>query len=212
MKTKIIQGDLWSHGQDSWIWPEEDTVAFRWISREHNLTEEVLNFCNKFNGCIIAGAHAGFYVKHYAREFNLVYAIEPEATNFYCLVNNIQELNVVKIQAALSSNNRLVSLYTNELCNTGGFTVSEEGFKRTPTITIDSLSGEINLIHLDVEGHELDVLLGASKTIQEYSPVIIMETLDPYNWKDAEDYLLNEYNYKIAKKLPHDTIYIKEIK
>ena len=54
-------------------------------------------------------------------------------------------------------------------------------------ITLDSfnLQKSVSLIHLDVEGHEAEVLKGAKATIQASRPIIITEGYD--KWPDPED-------------------------
>jgi hypothetical protein len=45
--------------------------------------------------------------------------------------------------------------------------------------SLDSLGiGNVDLIKIDVEGFEVEVILGAHETIRKYKPVIIMECLD----------------------------------
>ncbi len=52
--------------------------------------------------------------------------------------------------------------------------------KETPSITIDNFVKEnniqrIDLIKIDTDGHELEVLKGASESIKKFKPYIIME-------------------------------------
>lgn len=72
--------------------------------------------------------------------------------------------------------------------------------------TLDSFNlKDIDFIKLDVEGHELKVLLGAKSLIEKYSPTIVIEENgSQVLWgkgkqNDALDYLIS-INYKIVKK------------
>jgi hypothetical protein len=56
----------------------------------------------------------------------------------------------------------------------GGVHVNGEG--HIPTIRIDDLNlTDCNLMQLDVEGYELNALLGAAKTIDKFKPVLCVE-------------------------------------
>ncbi len=61
--------------------------------------------------------------------------------------------------------------------NPGSAFVSSEGDIPIRLEKIDNLtlSGGLDFIKIDIEGHEYDALLGGSKTIGKYKPVIIFE-------------------------------------
>lgn len=72
--------------------------------------------------------------------------------------------------------------------------------------TLDSFNlKDIDFIKLDVEGHELKVLVGAKSLIEKYSPTIVIEENgSQVLWgkgkeNDALDYLIS-LNYKIVNK------------
>ena len=51
-----------------------------------------------------------------------------------------------------------------------------KGDDRVEARTIDSFGfSDVSLMKIDVEGHEAEVLFGAGKTIDTFSPVIIIE-------------------------------------
>ena len=61
----------------------------------------------------------------------------------------------------------------------------------------------IDLIKIDVEGHELRVLQGAKETLQKYKPAIFIEILEHSdNQKETHEYLTN-MGYRLEKQLPH---------
>mmetsp|Transcript_38406 Transcript_38406/g.80799 ORF Transcript_38406/g.80799 Transcript_38406/m.80799 type:complete len:315 (-) Transcript_38406:451-1395(-) len=74
--------------------------------------------------------------------------------------------------------------------------------------TIDSFNLEsVSLLHLDVEGHEGQVLVGARETIEKFRPIIITEGF--YIWpnpKDTNDQhvlaVLTELGYNSATEIP----------
>lgn len=68
-------------------------------------------------------------------------------------------------------------------------------FVRLDSMTFDNIS----VIKIDVEGHELNVLLGAENTIGEHRPIIIIEIF-PDKMKEVEA-LLNVYDYYRTEQL-----------
>ena len=76
--------------------------------------------------------------------------------------------------------------------------------------TLDSLNlhNGVSLLHLDVEGHEGDLLLGAHMTIQSNRPIIITEGYDVWDPipKDENDRLvaavMNSLGYTHATEIP----------
>ena len=99
----------------------------------------------------------------------------------------------------------------------GGVILDKRGNRKKPKVpvqqkTLDSFNfSNVDYIKIDVEGHELKVLKGATNTIKKYNPLIIMEENgSAVLWKkgksnEAIDYLLS-LNYKIVDKWKNDYI------
>ena len=188
----------------NWMWPSDDKGAWQWLLYESKLPERILAHVTNFDTCIHAGAHCGFYAKQYAYKFRHVFAVEPQCRNFYCLTHNVPEVNVVKIQACLSNVRQMVSLYTDDYTNSGGYYVTPgDDFL---CIKMDDLVGKVGLIHLDVEGHEEFALQGGQRILAEHHPVVVLETIPNYDYKPAENYL-KKFGYEVAESLEHDKIY-----
>ena len=199
-------GGFYCHDKHVWLWPVNDRGAWDWMCMEPHLPSEVVRHVKERSGCIIAGAHAGFYTKQYAHEFNKVLAFEPHPTNFACLVDNVEEDNVTKLQLILSDKAQFYGLKSDDPQNSGGYYVVE-GYNYLAT-TIDSIcSSHIGLIHLDVEGHELEVLIGGSETIDRFSPTIVLENTYA-KYPLAERFLL-DMGYRVAERLRFDSIFVR---
>lgn len=206
MSTELRLKSTHIHDQSEWWWPEIDTQAWKLIEQETYLPQQVLKHVSNFTGCIHVGAHAGFFTKQYAKRFHKVYAIEPHPVNFHCLVNNINEENVIKLQVCFSDHSHLACLWSDNFANSGGYRV-------TPgndflCITMDSLNTDIGLIHVDVEGYEYFVLKGGQKILETYKPVVCIDTSSDYDSQQAIDLLL-DYGYDITQILPRYTIFKK---
>ena len=101
-----------------------------------------------------------------------------------------------------------------------------EGFKseKVPVSTLDNylevnqIKDCIDFIKIDVEGHELEVIYGAEKTIQNYRPVILCESenrhLKPHG-KSTEEFIkfmqLHKYQVYTISKLTFELLEVDEI-
>jgi FkbM family methyltransferase len=150
-----------------------------------------------------AGANVGSYSVRAAASGMKVYSFEPNPENVKVLRRNA-EINHVSIdlfECALGSAEGEVRLSPNGALSR----VSADGAVHVPVHTLDSFDlPRVDLLKVDVEGHELEVLKGAGRTIERFHPDIIIEMHD---WLDAEgqasllDMLLkNGYRIKYVDK------------
>jgi FkbM family methyltransferase len=151
------------------------------------------------------GANLGSYVVPLAKQHPYLQfeAFEPQRIVYYQLCANVflnRLSNVYTHNVGLSSEQRVTSYvlpnYAEET-NIGAFSIdfetrakdyevrSEGVTERMIIIPLDSMQYEkVRLIKIDVEGHELSVLLGAEHTLREnnYPPIIF----EAWTWKFPE--------------------------
>jgi FkbM family methyltransferase len=163
--------------RDGFLWPDDDTACWEWLQNEIDAPLLISKFCKEKAVVVQAGGNCGLFIKEYSKLFNMVYTFEPDPKNFYCLVNNVPERNVVKLQACLGNSRQLLGLKIKKY-NAGVTRVSNDpGY--IPTMLIDDLSlVSCDLIHLDIEGYEFFALQGAVETIKRCKPIIVIEWLN----------------------------------
>jgi FkbM family methyltransferase len=177
----------------------------------------VSQFCKNKKTVVQAGGWCGIYPQIYSEIFETVYTFEPDPVNFYCLVQNVKNSNVMKFQSCLGADHTLVSVKMNEETarkkghNTGTFQVTGEG--KVPVLKIDDLAlTACDLIHLDIEGFEGFALQGAMETIRKFKPVICLEINGlgkQYGWGVDEIYkFLESIDYKFEIKTESDDIFL----
>jgi FkbM family methyltransferase len=114
-----------------------------------------------------------------------VIAFEPSPKAFLCLsktasYNNIKNCKI--INKALGSQTGSISFVESEFL-AGSYVAAdaaEQSNAQVELTTLDAVAEELkldrlDLLKIDVEGFELDVLLGATKTIEKFKPKIFME-------------------------------------
>lgn len=147
--------------------------------------DEWVGFANHKRVCLQAGGNLGLYPKVYSHFFDKVYTFEPDKVSFDILVSNIKDRsNINYSNKALSSKSGWAHLNVHNRNNNGTHRIvgvednyREEDAFTIQSITIDSLEMPVlDLIHLDVEGHEEEVIMGAKETIKRCRPAIILET------------------------------------
>lgn len=188
-----------------WLWPDEDHETWfgireDWIKSHH---EKYFKHLDNFRVAIQAGGCCGVYPRMLAQRFKTVYTFEPVPAAFHCLVNNNQLEKVIKLQIALGDRVGQTALtYINN--SVGMSQVNNEVKGMIPMMTIDSFNfQDVDLIALDVEGHEYQALKGAQETIAKWKPVIIIEATNVEKEK-----LILPHGYEKVDTTGHaDTIY-----
>lgn len=157
------------------------------------------------NYCIIdCGAHIGdgaipiaHALAYFGRSDIIVYAIEPSEykCNFIkeiARINNIHNIKVLNY--GLSNDINKYSLIYPEI-STGGTRCGYLDINGINFVTIDYLcesiiDNKIGIIHLDIEGHEIKALQGASNTLNKYKPYLSLENFsdNKYNNLLPDDY------------------------
>lgn len=197
------------------IWrPKSDVTGVAWIQAEGWIPEYLVKTCNELGvplkNVLHAGGNIGLYARAFAKHFENVYTFEPEAENFRCLnLNCAKFTNIFAFRAALGNTNTPISLANRDTDNCGTWQIAEQG--DIPTIKIDNLNVELNLIHLDVEGFELFALKGGINTIRKYRPLIAFENMEHskcYGYSRIDiDTFLKSLGYNMSAEYANEIMY-----
>lgn len=155
------------------------------ITLQHMYFEDGLklipyNILQNFTGktCFDLGAYNGDSLVSFLKyDFRSIYAVEPSV----CACKKIKDFvsanelkNVCIIQSLISNEHGSV-----------GFVEDDQGSRKdstssyfVPCTTIDTLVKDscenVGLIKMDIEGHELNALVGAKNTIKKHKPVLLI--------------------------------------
>lgn len=136
---------------------------------------------------IDVGANIGTYAIAFSRLVGpegRIIALEPVPTTFRLLTANVGALpthNITLLNIAASDRLTCVSMNVptldSGLDNLYQSRIVEEGSLSVLTFPLDSfgIDRPIRLIKVDVEGHEMKVLRGASRLIERDRPILILE-------------------------------------
>jgi len=154
------------------------------------------------------GAHVGTYTWSVAPYCKEVIAFEPTRHNYNMMCANIALANLShKVQThniGLSSEDTYLTFHERDSDGgTNGFDTPYLGEGNTQRLQVKQLDSfiieDIGLIKIDVEGHELEVLKGALRTIQMNGfPPILFECWDIPELKEPLWNFLNSMGYNIS--------------
>jgi FkbM family methyltransferase len=170
--------------------------------------------------CIDIGANQGMYSKKILEDTDLrVIAIEPMPQSFEKLQNmkNQYPDRMYIFDVALGNHNHPSRIYfdspTSELATTSAIALDVPYLSNVSSIEIKVLTldtvlennfgdlREVDLIKIDVEGSEIEVLEGATRTIMKYKPKFIQVE---HNWHHL---FTSQTLHSISRILPKYDVY-----
>lgn len=193
-KTKQCKhGTFTYHDNDYWIGGNLEATGE--YSEEE--VQKLLALIPEDAKVVEVGANIGTITVPLAKKAHTVFAFEPEPTNAELLKQNLLDSGVsskvFEFPAALGDHmghaNLPVLDYSQPKVNGGAVALlsedasgdGNETIVSVPIYTLDSYTefGKIDLIKIDVEGHELEVLKGARETIARDRPRLYVENDRP---------------------------------
>lgn len=145
------------------------------------------------------GAHQGFYTLlavELVGENGGVHAFEPTPSNFEVLQANTKDIKFSVVNnLALSGQIGRIDFYISPMGSSEYNSINPEGLEIAKKISVQTTTLDdyvkkctisIDMVKIDVEGHELEVLRGAISLLNDQSPIVIIEYI-PHKWKTFEE-------------------------
>lgn len=199
-----------------WYWPEGYTGhAKRYLGKGVRPLDEFLSLIktNRRGVIVQAGGHVGVWPQRLSERFDRVYTFEPEPRNFQALVANVAgNPYVFPARGVLGNERGPVDLNVHGH-NSGGHHMRLAA-GATPLYRIDDLAlDRCDAIILDVEGAEIEALLGAERTLAQHRPWTMVEMRGHIAKKvgrGTDDDLrgfLRDMGYTLHRTLVHDEVW-----
>lgn len=159
------------------------------------------------------GANIGSHTLYWAKERQAkkIYSFEPFKRMFDILKKNI-ELNSLEDTVTIFNvglSDEVVHASPNVVFegNLGGTSFVKNNSGESLLKPLDSFEFEekIDLVKIDVEGHEVQVLKGAVNTLKKHRPIIVIET---FTNKAAVDDILSKLGYRLFDTIREGEDYI----
>jgi len=168
--------------------------------------DRAVSLCGRRRTCVQAGAHAGLWARKLAGLFDVVMAFEPEQMLYACAVRNLSaQANVFVHPTALSDSTGDAAMRPS--VSAGSWRLEPGGSATASTVRLDELGlDDVDVVFLDVEGHERQALEGAIDTVRRCRPVLQVEML-PRARASIEEFMARE-GYGLAARAGKDEVYV----
>ena len=151
------------------------------------------------------GAYIGLHTLTISKLAKSVISFEPQPLIHQCLKNTLEKQKIKNVKlyhTALSNKNGTTNIHTNNNGDASLEGIRDIKFAMSFPVDMNTLDNynidKINLIKIDVEGHEWEMLEGASNTILKNKPIIILETFKTKkNINNLNKFIL-QYNYNLT--------------
>lgn len=136
--------------------------------------ENILKLSSKEN-FLDLGAYDGDTINefiNYAGDYLSITALEPDRKNFKKLKANTSGIPHLSLYNAASGSHCGTTVFD---CKGGRSSyVTEKGKEQVQMMTVDSLEKDFTYIKMDVEGNELETIIGAKNTIASHKPKMLI--------------------------------------
>ena len=189
------------------------------IGYQEEQRNRALAHVKEFEIAVDCGAHVGLWSRDLSKFFNKLYSFEPAIEFYECLKKNIISANTTIYNLALGSQSATGEMViTKHYNNSGGSyvlpNINKTAYKtdiiqKIKLVDLDSFDlPRLDFFKIDVEGNNLDVLIGAEKTLERCNPVICIEISEEEKDKRLGK-LLTKLNFKLVDVVKKEYIFMK---
>ena len=201
-----------------WVLPQSTQLDLRWFAEEGgcrpHVVEAALRHTDGRRMAIDVGAHVGSWTIPLSRAFEMTHAFEPILQNWAALVVNMgrgrSEHATCWLAAVGERAGNCLPTYKVNASMSSDVNPKRRGI--IPVMTLDMLTGPVDLVKIDAEGSEPAVLLGAQELLRAWSPTLVLEWKPKRlnEWQpDGEavaQAVLDRLGYEVVEELEVDRI------
>lgn len=155
------------------------------------------------------GANVGAWTREMALHFDHVHSFEPLMDAFQCLERNIEEwglMDKVTLYAKAISDRRDFVTVAPKKAGARTVTSRISGPGPTECVSIDSLDLKAcSFLKFDLEGHEANAIRGATNTMKQFKPWVLIENRRPkrpFGWiGTSAERELRLRGYRLVEKI-----------
>ncbi len=171
--------------QFGWAFPDADT--FMMAHQHHDGTYQAshlakaLEFVTDWSLALDCGAHIGTWSRILSTRFDRVIAVEPSADTFEALTANLAAFACVNVDARQVAVGALAGTVTMILDGRGALlkNTGARWARQTGPVSLQTIDSwdlpTLGFLKLDIEGSELNALMGARDTLRRCRPIVLFE-------------------------------------
>ena len=189
---------------ETWAVPDADNYTIGKLHGSDNYQRKhldtAMNYVKQRRLAVDGGAHIGTWSRKMSKWFDRVISFEPSAESFECLIYNMNDRTNIDLRnQALGKEPGRVRMtlegYDKAIANGNTMAMFVVEGDDVDRITLDSLElDDLDFLKLDVEGSEVDAMLGAKETLLRCKPVVLFEDKDHFS------------RYGYGKEAPRDLL------
>jgi len=204
---KEVQG-WWFPDREKHIMEYFENIKTNAYQPVHQKTS--IGYCSDFRTAVDIGAHVGLWSRGLTEKFSKVICFEPCDEFADILLKNAPKVHALH-RCALGLREGHVAIQI-EHDNTGCTHINRGKEGLIPMFPLDHFKlTDVDFIKIDVEGYELDVIKGATETLKNNDPIIIIEQKEKYVIPEegrhaAVRFLMRELRYRVIGRVIDDWI------
>ena len=163
------------------------------------------------NGNVVfdIGANIGFYssfFSKYAGKHGQVYSFEPDSLNFSYLLKGTFSIPTINIfNTAIGPQKDTISFYKSKSLNVDHRTYKPDHFAEETKVNMTSIDhfcsehaiDKIDFIKIDIQGYEMQAMLGAKFQLEKNRGIKILSEFWPYGLKKSGSSVLEYFDFLI---------------